>query len=66
MKFLSPTSYNRHDHEVTNMTSYLGFNLLHVAFYVASMSGKFVTDAIKNEIKNGTQDQGSFSILKNQ
>ena len=38
----------------------LGFNLIHIAFYASSMSAKFVTDAIKNEIQNSTEDQGKL------
>ena len=41
-----------------NFNPNLGFNLLHTAFYTASMSAKFVTDAIKKEIQNGTEDRG--------
>ena len=35
--------------------------LVFTAFYAASMSAKFVTDAIKAEVQNTTQDQEEFS-----
>ena len=34
--------------------------LVFTAFYAASMSAKFVTDAIKAEVQNTTQDQEEF------
>ena len=37
------------------------FQLVFTAFYAASMSAKFVTDAIKAEVENSTQDQEEFA-----